>query len=75
MPQAYQAALRLSGETRPEQCVFIDDSPRNLAAARDLGFFTVQVGLPKPGYHHPPGNSHCQVERLIDLPDVLPLEQ
>ncbi len=71
MPEAYQAALRLSGETRPERCVFIDDSPRNLAAARALGFFTVQVGLPKPGYQHPPSTSDRQIARLADLPDVL----
>ncbi len=71
MPEAYQAALRLSGETHPEQCVFIDDSPRNLAAARALGFFTVQVGLPKPGYQHPPSTSDRQIARLADLPGVL----
>ncbi len=71
MPETFQTALRLSGEARPEQCIFIDDSPRNLSAARALGFFTVQVGPPKPGYQHPPGNSHCQIARLIDLPDVL----
>lgn len=75
MPEAYQAALRLSGETRSDQCIFIDDSPRNLAAARDLGFFTVQVGQPKPGFHHPPAASHQQITRLIDLPDVLDPDQ
>ena len=71
MPEAFQAALRLSGETCSERCIFIDDSPRNLAAARALGFYTVQVGLPKPGYQHPPSDSHAQIARLIDLPDVL----
>jgi pyrimidine 5'-nucleotidase len=71
MPEAYQTALRLSGETHPERIIFIDDSPHNLAAARALGFFTVQVGLPKPGFHHPPASSHFQIARLIDLPDIL----
>ncbi len=74
MPEAYQAALRLAGETRAEQCVFIDDSPRNLAAARALGFFTVQVGAPKPGFQHPEAAAHVRISRLIDLPTVLNLD-
>ncbi len=70
MPEAFQIALRLCGETRPERCIFIDDSPRNLAGARDQGFFTVQVGQPKPGFHHPPSGG-WQIARLVDLPEVL----
>ena len=53
MPEAFLTALRLTGNQAPDQCVFIDDSPRNLAGARALGFYTVQVGLPKPGYPAP----------------------
>ncbi len=72
MPEAYQIALRLAGETEPGQCVFIDDSPRNLAGARAVGLATVQVGLPKPGYVHPEANTDLHIARLSDLPAVIP---
>ncbi len=72
MPEAYQAALRLSGETNSGQCIFIDDSPRNLAGARAVGFFTIQVGLPKSGLTHPPATGDLQIARLTDLPTILP---
>jgi putative hydrolase of the HAD superfamily len=50
-PEAYQLALKLAGETRPQNCLVIDDSPRNLYAAAALGFPTVLVGRvqPEPG--------------------------
>ncbi len=71
MPEAFEIALRISGETDPGQCVFIDDSPRNLIAARSLGFFTIQVGSPKPGYQHPESQAHACINQLCDLPQVL----
>ena len=71
MPEAYQTAVRLAGETNPERCVFIDDSPRNLSAARALGIYTIQVGRPKTGFQHPESGAHAQIERLVDLPCVL----
>lgn len=71
MDEAYQTALRLAGETDPSTCVFIDDSPRNLAAARALGLYTIQVGLPKPGYQHPEAGAHARIARLSDLPSIL----
>jgi putative hydrolase of the HAD superfamily len=73
MPEAFQTALRLAGEQDPGQCVFMDDSLRNLAAARLLGFYTIQVGQPKPGLQHPAAEAHAQIARLSDLPAVLPL--
>lgn len=73
MAEAFQIALRMTGESDPARCVFIDDSPHNLSAARAIGFYTVQVGQPKPGYVHPPSEAHVQIARLHDLPTVLPL--
>lgn len=72
MREAYQTAMRLTGETDPAQCVFIDDSPRNLSGARAAGMFTVQVGSPKAGFQHPDGVAHARIARLHDLPQVLP---
>jgi len=41
---AYQKALILTLNVDPAQCVIFDDALRNLAPARELGFFTVLVG-------------------------------
>jgi pyrimidine 5'-nucleotidase len=71
MPESFEIAMRLAGETDPGRCVLVDDSPRNLAAGRALGFFTVQVSEPKPGFPHPPSPAHACIERLRELPAVL----
>lgn len=72
MVEAFQAAVRQAGVTHPQQCVFIDDSPRNLSAAYTQGMYTIQVGQPKAGYTHPEALVHAQIDRLHDLPLVLP---
>lgn len=71
MTESFQIALQRAGETDPRHCVFIDDSPHNLAVARVLGFYTIQVGNPKPGYLHPESQAHARIARLSDLAQVL----
>lgn len=71
MPEAFQTALRLAGETDPAQCVFLDDSPRNLAGARTAGFYTIQVGSPKAGLAHSQIRAHALIARLADLPQFI----
>lgn len=73
MPEAFQIALRLSGETDPACCAFLDDSPRNLISANAAGMYTIQVGAPKPGVHHPPSGAHAHIARLADLPSIIPI--
>ena len=41
---AYQRALNFAGDEDPSGCVIFDDALRNLAPAREMGFFTVLVG-------------------------------
>jgi putative hydrolase of the HAD superfamily len=43
-PEAFLAAMQITGEENPGACVIVDDSLRNLQAARLLGFHTVYVG-------------------------------
>lgn len=71
MREAFAIALERAGESAPHSCVFIDDSPHNLAGARAFGLDTIQVGSPKPGYRHPESQAHAQIARLKDLPQVL----
>ncbi len=66
-PEAYQMALTLSRAQDPAKSIIIDDSERNLSAARDCGFTTVLVGK---SILHP--ELHLRIESLIELPRVLP---
>jgi putative hydrolase of the HAD superfamily len=43
-PDAFEIALRLTGERDPAQCILVDDGVPNLAAAHKLGFRAVRVG-------------------------------
>jgi pyrimidine 5'-nucleotidase len=43
-PEAYTRALNLLCDPLPSQCVVIDDSPRNINTASELGFYTILVG-------------------------------
>lgn len=44
MPQSFDIALNLAGETDPRRCVLIDDLPRTISAARQLGMFSILFG-------------------------------
>ena len=41
---AYQRAMKIAGDDDPSRCAIFDDSVRNLAPARKLGFYTILVG-------------------------------
>ena len=41
---AYERALKIAGDDDPARCVIFDDSLRNLAPAREIGFYTILVG-------------------------------
>lgn len=43
--KAYEFALRITNETDPTKCIFVDDKNENITTAHELGFFAVQVGL------------------------------
>lgn len=53
---AYQRALSITGEADPASCAIFDDALRNLAPAREIGFYTVLVGKNGP---------EPQVDRVI----------
>ncbi len=63
--RAYLKALDLVGAL-PEECVLVEDSLKNAAAARELGLTTVLVGdnARTDGAHH-------RIERVTDLERVL----
>jgi putative hydrolase of the HAD superfamily len=63
---SFTIALEKAGAFSPETCMFLDDSINNLAAAKQLGIYTVRVGYTdcKPEYDQ-------AIESLRDLPMVL----
>jgi putative hydrolase of the HAD superfamily len=65
-PEAFHLALQMAAESDPSRCMLIDDSPRNLAAARELGFITVQIGG-EPA--QPPFSAYIQ--DILELPRVI----
>lgn len=65
--EAYRSALAYAGETEASRCVFIDDSPRNLAPATELGFVTVLVGTGQPD-----PAARLSIPSIHALPQTLP---
>lgn len=65
--EAMQKALEVTGASVPGECVFLDDSPANIAGANAFGFTTVLVGN---GTH--PQVASYQVPNLVDLPETHP---
>lgn len=65
--EAYHMALALAQISDPRQCIFLDDSTRNLAPAHEMGIFTVLVG--KNG-NHPSADRSLEV--IHDLRKVVP---
>jgi len=41
MPESFEIAMRLAGETDPSRCVMIDDLRRTTRAAREAGMFSI----------------------------------
>jgi putative hydrolase of the HAD superfamily len=65
-PRAYKRALALIG-ARPEECLFVDDTPLNLAAARDLGIHSILLTTPgsTPDGNYPTIGSLLELEPLL----------
>jgi pyrimidine 5'-nucleotidase len=66
--QYYQAALSLAGGLAPQECILLDDQPRNLAPAQAMGFTTVLV---RPNISECPFATRI-VADLHELPAVFP---
>lgn len=66
-PEAYRLALEIAGVPDPQKCALLDDSPRNLAPAREMGIFTVLVG--QNGMH---ASADRSVVDIHDLPKIAP---
>lgn len=68
-PALFRMVAEHAGAPSPRTCVFVDDSVRNVSAARSVGMFTVLVGRRRDEVV--PGADLC-VESVLELPEVLP---
>lgn len=68
-PAVFRLVAEKVGAPSPRTCVFVDDSPRNVASARSVGMFTVLVGRRRSEVV--PGADLC-VETVLELEEVLP---
>jgi len=70
LDDAYKKALVYAGNPDPDKCILIDDLPRNLAPARQMGIFTVlaqdQGNIPDASI------AHRRVKGLTDLRIAMP---
>lgn len=67
MPESFEIALS-HFEKAPEECIFVDDSQKNLDTAKKMGLFTILPNADKTKHAHP----HAFLKELVDLPDLLP---
>jgi putative hydrolase of the HAD superfamily len=66
MPESFQIALQVAGESDPRRCVMIDDLPHTTRAAREAGLFGVLYGQRAP---HP--DSDAVLDDWRRLPALL----
>jgi len=65
--EAYRRVMAQSGETAPQNCLYLDDATRNLIPARQLGMYAVLVGAREPD-----PAADITIPRPHDLRRVLP---
>jgi putative hydrolase of the HAD superfamily len=66
-PFVFSRALELTGTSSPNECLFVDDIPRNLIPAQEMGFITVRVG--KDGKHP---TAQYQIPSIENLAEAVP---
>ena len=65
MPESFQIAMRMAGESEPGRCVMIDDLSRTTRAAREAGWFGILFGQEAP---HPDADA-----TLSDWRNLVPI--
>lgn len=64
--RVYQLALEAIGNPQPDTCVFVDDSPKNLFPAKQLGMTTILIGNTSQN-----GVADHHIDSIYDLTKVL----
>jgi putative hydrolase of the HAD superfamily/pyrimidine and pyridine-specific 5'-nucleotidase len=66
--------MKIAGVEDPEACIFLDDSVRNMTAAREIGWRSVLVGRVGRDCGKPVSSDHAELEidRIHQIASVLP---
>ena len=68
--------MKIAGvpKNEPESCIFLDDSRKNIEAAREIGWRSVLVGTVGRDCGTPISSDHAELEidRIHDMPTALP---
>lgn len=66
--------MEVAGVNEPESCLFLDDSVKNIHAARKVGWRSVLVGRIGRDCGKQVSSDHAEheVDRIHDIPSVLP---
>ena len=72
--EAFHAAMKIAGVKDPEACVFLDDSIKNIEAARRIGWRSILVGRVGRDCGKPISTEHSEheIDRIHQLPEVYP---
>jgi len=72
--EAFEAAMCIAGVDDPESCIFLDDSIKNIAAARDMGWRSILVGRVERDSGKTISSEYAEheIDRIHEMPDVLP---
>jgi pyrimidine 5'-nucleotidase len=72
--EAFEAAMARAGVTEPECCLFLDDSTKNIAAARTVGWRSILVGTTGRDCGKVISSDHAEheIEKIHDMPKILP---
>ena len=73
-PEAFQAAMKVAKVDNPETCIFLDDSVKNITAARKIGWRSILVGKigRDSGQLISSEDAEHEIERIHDMRRVLP---
>lgn len=72
--EAFEAAMQVAGVDEPECCLFLDDSIKNIAAARNIGWRSILVGKVGRDCGKPVSTEHAEheIDRIHEMPVILP---
>jgi putative hydrolase of the HAD superfamily len=66
MPESFDIAMKMAGETDPARCVMIDDLPRTTRAAKSAGMFSILFGETVTN-----GDAHTSLSDWNELINIL----